>query len=273
MSFMDTTDVQRLLATVEMVVSRHGAPSLIVVDTVSRVLPGADENLQRDMTLFIRACDLLRERFSATVLGVHHTSRAGNLRGSTVFDGAADSLFSLERDPDNRARGKLRAEKIKAAQDGWSRDFSLLTVSLDPLKGTQSLVAVPSDQPPADTQTSPQNAPEAATGGYRGFTRATRQQQAAILKAAKAAWDAGAPWSSMYQSRRHGRYAPVHMARFGLDEAQAESLMLHWLDSGLWTYEERNPKTHVHGLKVSAEGAKRAEYAVDQEAPQPGDFG
>lgn len=273
MSFMDGGDVQRLMATIEMTIAKHGPPSLIVVDTVSRVLPGADENLQKDMTQFVRSCDLLRERFAATVLGVHHTSRAGNLRGSTVFDGAADALFSLERDPENRMRGTLRAEKIKAAQDGWSTPFHLVTIALDALKGTQSLVAVPSDAPQPDTAPDAQNAPEAVSGGQRGFTRATRRQQASILKAAKAAWDAGAPWSSMAQTRRNGRYAPVLMARFGLDEAQAESLMLHWLDTRIWSYEMVNPKLKQYGLRVSAEGAKRAEYAVDGEPPKPADFG
>lgn len=273
MNFMDGTDVQRLLATVEAVVTVHGNPSLIVVDTVSRVLPGADENLQKDMTMFIRACDLLRERFQACVLGVHHTSRQGNLRGSTVFDGAADALLSLERDPENRMQGKLRAEKIKAAQDGWERAFTLVAIPLDPLKGTQSLVAVPADAGGMEGQGPSPGAPEAFSGGFGGLTRATRQQQASILKAAKAAWDAGNPWSSVPQTRRYGRYAPVLMARHGISEVQAEGLMQAWIDSGLWTYEERDAKAKRWGLKLSSEGARRAEYAVENEARAPGDFG
>lgn len=270
MSFMDGTDLQRLLATIEVTVGTYGPPSLIVVDTVSRVLPGADENLQKDMTQFIRSCDLLRERFSATVLGVHHTSRAGNLRGSTVFDGAADALFSLERDPDNRHLGTIRAEKVKAAKDGWVQAFQLITVPLDPLKGTESLVAAPREVEATQASPNPENASQAVSGG---FTRASRQQQASILKAAKAAWEAGTPWSSIPQTRRFGRYAPTLMRRFGISEEEAERLMYYWLDTQLWTYEERDKHRNVKGLRVSAEGAKRAEYAVDQEPQSGEDFG
>lgn len=270
MSFMAGTDVQRLMTTIEVVAGQHGNPSMIVVDTVSRVLPGADENLQKDMTQFIGACDLLRQRFSATVLGVHHTSRAGNLRGSTVFDGAADTLLSLERTEGNRLEGIVTATKIKAAKDGWQEPFLLKTISLDPLKGTESLVAVHKGETQPEAGQEQQGASEGPTGG---FTRATRGQQASILKAAKVAWDSGTPWSSVAQTRRYGRYAPVLMRRHGLDEVEAERLMYAWLDSGLWVYEQRDPKTKQWGLRVSSEGAKRAEYAVDQEAPRAGDFG
>ncbi len=261
MSFMEPYDVAKLAATLDRVVRRHGQPVMIVIDTVSRVLPGADENLQRDMTQFIRTCDVLRERYGATVLGVHHSSRAGNLRGSTVFDGAADALFSLERDAEHRHLGNLRAEKVKAAADGWVLPFQLEVVPIDPLKGTQSLVARPrgegGTQAGGEAQEAPGGAQEAS-----GLTRVTRQTQAQILKAAQEAWEEGNPWSSVAQTRRYGRYAPALMRRWGLAEDEAEALMYRWLDSGLWLYEQADAKSKRHGLRVSTRGRQQAQHAV-----------
>ena len=130
-NFMDEKDVEKLIRTVQTIVDQTGEfPVAVYVDTVSRVLPGADENLQKDMTLFIRACDALREIFSATVTGVHHTSRAGNLRGSSVFDGAGDFLLLIEREQGEKI-GYLTARKIKAAQDARLRDDFLISARTD----------------------------------------------------------------------------------------------------------------------------------------------
>jgi len=123
-NFMLPGDVTRLLNTVGHISTVSGTPVAVFVDTVSRVLPGADEHLQKDMTLFIGACDAVRQTFQTTVVGVHHTSRQGNLRGSTVFDGAADFLYAIEREEGEKV-GEIHAKKIKSAPDGWSMSFEL----------------------------------------------------------------------------------------------------------------------------------------------------
>ena len=81
-NFMNPQDVGKLLATVAAIEAETGPIAAVFVDTVSRVLPGAEENLQKDMSLFIAACDAVRQQFQATVFGLHHTSRNGNMRGS-----------------------------------------------------------------------------------------------------------------------------------------------------------------------------------------------
>jgi hypothetical protein len=117
-NFMNAEDVGKLLATMQAIAIRANTEiSAVFVDTVSRVLPGADENLQKDMTLFVAACDAVRQRFRATVIGVHHTSRHGNMRGSTVFPGAADFLIEVNRE-EGAMQGFIKAVKIKAAEDG-----------------------------------------------------------------------------------------------------------------------------------------------------------
>ena len=143
-NFMQPADVGRLLATVQEIARLAGKPlAAVFVDTVSRVLPGADENLQKDMTLFVAACDAVRQRFDTIVVGVHHTARAGNMRGSTVFPGAGDFMLEVEREPGARI-GIIRAVKIKAAEDGWEQPFAVEEVPLG-LGATSSLVVLPAD--------------------------------------------------------------------------------------------------------------------------------
>jgi hypothetical protein len=234
-NFMLDTDVNKLLLTIDTLCQQIGElPVMIIVDTVSRVLPGADENLQKDMTLFIRACDEVRETFGATVVGVHHTSRQGNMRGSTVFDGAGDFLFGIERDEGDMI-GTMTAKKIKAAQDGWKQTFELLEVAVGDIKATKSLVAVACDQ----------RAPEKDAWPSKDVCRK-------ILAAVSEAWVSGKPWSSMPQTRAKGRYAPALIkARFDVVEKVAELMVQTWLQTGVLSYEMRDKASKMQGLKVT----------------------
>ena len=148
-NFMAPSDIMKLLKTVAHIAKEHSAPVAVFVDTVSRVLPGADENLQKDMTVFIAACDAVRQAFGSAVIGVHHTSRQGNLRGSTVFEGAADFILMVERES-GAAFGTMTATKIKYAQDGWADSFEMKTVATGSITGQESLVAVLAEQRPKE---------------------------------------------------------------------------------------------------------------------------
>ncbi|SFP31544.1 AAA family ATPase [Tranquillimonas alkanivorans] len=125
LSFMQPEDVARLRRTVEANVS--GPVDLIVVDTVSRVMPGADENLQKEMTLFVRACDALQDAFGCIVLGVHHSGKQGDMRGSSVLKGAGDFVFKLER-AEGADVATLHCEKQKDAPDGWAEKYRMAKV-------------------------------------------------------------------------------------------------------------------------------------------------
>jgi len=104
--------------------------SMIIVDTVSRAIPGADENLQKEMSLFVEACDGLRDTFECAVVGVHHSGKSGEIRGSSVLPGAGDFVFNVEkqvRDADKQIPipVKLKCRKMKDAPDNWSDDYLL----------------------------------------------------------------------------------------------------------------------------------------------------
>lgn len=233
-NFMLDTDVDRLLRTITTLCEQLGElPVAIYVDTVSRVLPGADENLQKDMTLFIKACDEVRETFGATVIGVHHTSRAGNLRGSTVFDGAGDFLFGIERE-EGETIGAMTAKKIKAAQDGWKQAFELVETPVGDIKATKSLVAVACEQ----------RAPQKDAWPSKDVCRK-------VLSEISQAWSSGNPWSSMPQTRAKGRYAPALMkTQFDIPEKVAQLMIQTWLQTKVLSYEMASKVTKMQGLRV-----------------------
>ena len=83
----------------ELLFNSGGAePSLIVVDTVARAMAGENENAADAMGRLVRSLDLIRERWGATVLAVHHTGHgtADRARGSSAFYAALDSEFLLK---------------------------------------------------------------------------------------------------------------------------------------------------------------------------------
>jgi hypothetical protein len=234
-NFMQPDDIMKLLATVEAITQHHNVePVAVFVDTVSRVLPGADENLQKDMTLFIAGCDAVRQRFACTVIGVHHTSRAGNLRGSSVFDGAGDFLASIERE-EGATIGTLTAKKIKAAADGWKEAFRLDEIAVSPTH--TSLVAMPTVEAPEVKQ--PASWPDKDT---------CRR----VLNEIDAVWGKGAPWSSFPNTRTVGRYAPAIIAKdYGVPQKTAVSMIETWLMNGVLSVEECSAKTKLKGLRVT----------------------
>ena len=233
-NFMLPTDVDRVIKAVARVAQITGqTPVAIFVDTVSRVLPGADENLQKDMTLFIAACDALRITFNATVVGVHHTSRAGNLRGSTVFDGAGDFLLGIERE-EGEMIGEIHAKKIKSAQDGWTQAFELKNVSVNDITGEGSLYACPCDEVKREINAWPQ-----------------KDVCRKILVAIGKAWNEGKPWSSYPQTRKQGRYAAAIIAQqFDVVEKVAENMIDTWLNNNVLAYEMADKSTKLQGLRV-----------------------
>lgn len=233
-NFMLPTDVDRLIKTVAHVAQITGqTPVAIFVDTVSRVLPGADENLQKDMTLFIAACDALRTTFEATVVGVHHTSRAGNLRGSTVFDGAGDFLLGIERE-EGETIGEIHAKKIKSAQDGWTQPFELVSVTVNDITGEGSLYARQCDGIKRDVNAWP-----------------PKDVCRKILSAISNAWHDGKPWSSYPQTRKQGRYAAAIIAQqFDVVEKVAENMIDTWLNNEVLSYEMADKSTKMQGLRV-----------------------
>lgn len=225
--FMNAGDVDRLLRSVRASGLAETGMALIVVDTVSRAMPGADENLQKEMTLFVRACDRLKEAFRCAVLGVHHAGKNGDMRGSTVLMGAGDFVFRLERRKD-RPVGHLHCEKHKDAPDGWTEPYRFNIVDVG--DGESSIV--------------PERAP-VTIGPSIGVTPDLTQD---VLRGMQAAWDRGEPWGARHQSGE--RFAERRLiADHGLTAAGAAEMLDMLLASGLVVADLVDRKSKRKGLR------------------------
>lgn len=86
-------------------------PILVIIDTLARCFDG-NENEQEDMGRFISGVDRLRREFNSTVIVVHHTRLDGDReRGNTAFRGAADTMCSVERKPNQPLVLKCNKQK------------------------------------------------------------------------------------------------------------------------------------------------------------------
>jgi hypothetical protein len=182
--------------------------AFVVIDTVARATPGADENSSQDMGLFIRACDAVRVLTGAFVLAVHHPNKNGGLRGSTALLGAADVVFRFERKK-GQFYGRLKCEKMKAGKDDFETPFRLDVVELGGDASSLVITRV-----------------EEAEIKKAVCDTATEQ---AIYEAIRQAWDDGQPWSMASQAKE--RYAPrIISARWGV----GADVAAQWLD--LWLH-------------------------------------
>lgn len=100
-------------------------PSLIVVDTLSRVMGALNENQADHMNAFVSNMDFLRFRTGAHVMIVHHAGKNTGLgaRGSSALQAAVDSEFEVEK-------GMLRVTKQREYETGEKVYFELVDVLL-----------------------------------------------------------------------------------------------------------------------------------------------
>ena len=225
-NFMAPGDVDKLLRTVNAAGAR---PALVVVDTVSRAIPGADENTQKDMTMFVSACDKLKDAHQCAILGVHHAGKNGDMRGSTVLSGAGDFVFMLER-KEGASVGRLHCQKQKdGGPDGWSDPYRFDVVGLD--AGESSLVPGRCEQ---------------SIGPDKALTPSLA---AAVFSAMEAAWASGEPWGRTYRSGElMAARRMVHDFDFSMEKA--EEMIGFWIASGDIVEAVHSAKTKRKGFRV-----------------------
>jgi hypothetical protein len=138
-NFRDPQMVAELVALVRETVGNQRV-ALVVIDTLARAMPGADENSAQEVGLVIAQCDLVKEHLRATVAPIHHTGKdqERGMRGSNAIHGAVDATFRI------KAAGKGRVSMVNEDQkDGEPAPpmtFDMETVSVG--LGRSSLVPV-----------------------------------------------------------------------------------------------------------------------------------
>ena len=101
---------------------------LVVVDTLSRALPGCDENSAADMSRAVGALESLAEASDAFVLAVAHHGKGGGERGIRGWSGinaASDMTLTVTRDEADPSLRIVTLSKIKNAGDGADIRFRL----------------------------------------------------------------------------------------------------------------------------------------------------
>jgi len=73
-------------------------PAMIVLDSFSKVIPGANENDAGEVTRAMLSLRDISEAGNCSVQVIHHTNKSGgNYRGSTAFAADVDLMYQLQR--------------------------------------------------------------------------------------------------------------------------------------------------------------------------------
>jgi putative DNA primase/helicase len=167
------------------VVAAGGRGGLLVIDTLNRAAPGADENTSSDMGELIEASKELQRRTGGVVLLVHHTGKDGTkgLRGHSSLYAALDAAIEVNRTDDRR---EWSIAKSKDDADGERTAFALRVVELGDDEDGEPITSciVEPDE----------NAPTVARPMPRGKTQSVvYAAMKALLRESKDFGKAGAP--------------------------------------------------------------------------------
>jgi hypothetical protein len=106
-----------------------GDGAVVIIDTLNRAAPEADENASQDMGRILEAARELRAATHGLVLLVHHTGKDATkgLRGHSSLFAALDAAVEVSREGGRR---EWKSAKVKDGDDGAAHAFRLVTVDL-----------------------------------------------------------------------------------------------------------------------------------------------
>lgn len=111
-----------------------GLPCVLVVfDTLSRSMPGGDENSTKDMTRAVNAGDYLRAKFKCATIYVHHTGKDAEkgMRGNSSLFAACDLVIQVTKIGEGaEAQHQAMVEKVRDGVAGDKFGFTLKRVEL-----------------------------------------------------------------------------------------------------------------------------------------------
>lgn len=108
----------------------YGPLKLIVIDTLSRAIPGGNENTPEAMTGFIQNCDRLWKELNCFCLIIHHTGKDATrgLRGHSSLLGAVDTEISIKTISENVKKATVL--KQRDGEEGSVFNFQLNTETI-----------------------------------------------------------------------------------------------------------------------------------------------
>jgi hypothetical protein len=233
---LDEKQRAKLMRTIDAAIERAGfAIGLVVVDTVSRALSGADENGQEAMGAFVAACDAIKRHTGGALIGVHHSGKDKDrgMRGSTVLLGACDAVIMVDK---AETLVTLKTEKQKDAEQAEPIYMQMATISWAQGLGEEQTTLVP----------------VASTAPAKAAKETLSQEQ--ITKAfgmMADAWGNKRPLSIAGQAKALGRYAPRILAKaVDCKEAIMADYITAWLEAECLAIEVVDTHSKARGLQV-----------------------
>lgn len=115
-----------LLTTLASSISDAGlAGGVIIIDTMSRATPGADENSPIDMGKIVQSASILQELTNSLVIVVHHKGKneSAGARGHTKLIAAVDACIAIN------VKGNQRSWSTDPSKGGKTKDSESITES------------------------------------------------------------------------------------------------------------------------------------------------
>lgn len=229
-------DTERVILLAEEV-GRRAPLKLIVIDTLSRVMAGGDENGPVDMTAFIKNVDRIRQATGAHIMIVHHTGKdvTKGARGHSSLRAATDTEIEVATDDTDVRLAKVTKQRDLQGGDEFAFRLDAVALGVDDDGDTvTTCVVVPVEDRPRSDDALP-----------------SRAICKAILKAVDEAWQTKHPFSMAPQAKASGRYAPRALGQqFDLPGKVIEILLISWIDNAIIAVEETDSHTKKRGLKV-----------------------
>lgn len=233
---LDPANVEKLKRTIDQVRDEVDFEiGMVVIDTVSRAIPGQDENSQEAMSLFVDACAEIQNHCGGVVIGIHHSGKDADrgMRGSTVLLGGCDTAIRVAKEEDHTV---LSVEKQKDGEEIEDVHFTMEVVDITIGLGKEQSTLVPvigAGATPAAEK------------------RLSWHQIREIFKSIDDAWRDGAPWSVFPHARRKGRFAVDLISdQYGVTKREAETCITKWQQHGYLVTEAGKFHGKASGLRV-----------------------
>ncbi len=232
---LEATERAKLIRTIDAAKASAGFDiGLVVIDTVSRALAGADENGQEAMSAFVSACGEIQNHIGGAVIAVHHSGKDKDrgMRGSTVLLGGCDASIKVTKSEEIVT---IKTEKQKDAEQAEPIYMTMKKVEwVAGLEEVQStLIPLKREKPVADTQSLEKEKIERA------------------FNLIETAWIGGQPLSSSPNTRDAGRYAPSVISKaIDVKEGMVRNYLTNWIENGLIVTDITNSNTKMKGLRV-----------------------
>lgn len=182
LNFLDpSADVEDLIDLINVEKKRLTLPlRWICVDTVARVMAGADENAGSDMSRLVATCDRLREVVGAHVNLIHHSGKdaAKGARGHSSLRAAVDTEIEVTFDPSTKLHTLEVTKQRDLSSKGAKMSARFLPVKLGTNQWGKPITAcvVEPDQPASShiravmAAVDNKNAEAATLAGFRRLT-------------------------------------------------------------------------------------------------------